>query len=228
MAKKKDLQKRSALEQAQSPHDAGMIGGAAANLVTTLLESGIDGRGPFDSAAEVAAGALASEGSVEKAIKKVVAGHTRLAAIEGFVTGLGGFITLPVALPANVAGFYLLATRQTAAVAKLRGYDIDDPQIRSAILLTLVGADADDLLRKAGVVAPSGAMSNLAAQGLPGPALMMVNKAVGFRLLTQFGKRTLTRLGRGIPVAGGVIGAGLDSALIRSVAKQARQEFPQQ
>lgn len=227
MAKKKDLQKSSALDQAQSPRDAGMIGGAAVSLVTTLLESGIDGRGPFDSAQQVAAEALAGQGSVEKAIKKVVAAHTRLAAVEGFVTGLGGFITLPVALPANVAGFYLLATRQTAAIAKLRGYDIADPQIRSAILLTLVGADADDLLRKAGVVGPTGAMSNLAAQGLPGPALMMVNKAVGFRLLTQFGKRTLTRFGRGIPVAGGVLGAGLDGFLIRSVAKQARQEFPQ-
>lgn len=227
MAKKKDVQKRSALEQAQSPQSGGMIGGAAVSLVTSLLESGIDGRGPFDSADDVAAAALASQGSPEKAIKKVVAGHTRLAAVEGFVTGLGGFITLPVALPANVAGFYLLATRQTAAIAKLRGYDITDPQVRSAILLTLVGADADDLLRKAGVVGPAGAMSNLAAQGLPGPALMMVNKAVGFRLLTQFGKRTLTRFGRGIPVAGGVIGAGLDGFLIRSVAKQARQEFPQ-
>lgn len=227
MAKKKDLQKRSALEQAQSPQGAGMLGGAAVSLVTALLESGIDGLGPFDSAEAVAAEALAGEGSVEKAIKKVVSGHTRLAAVEGFVTGLGGFVTLPVALPANVAGFYLLATRQTAVIARLRGYDIKDPQIRSAILLTLVGADADDLLRKAGVAGPAGAMSNLAAQGLPGPALMMVNKAVGFRLLTQFGKRTLSRLGRGIPIAGGVIGAGLDSALIRSVAKQARQEFPQ-
>ncbi|NLW99994.1 MAG: EcsC family protein [Actinomycetales bacterium] len=230
MAKKKELQKRPALEQAQNPQDGGMLGNAAAGLVTTLLESGIDGRGPFDSAEEVAAQALASEGTPERAIKKVVATHTRLAAIEGFVTGLGGFVTLPVALPANVVGFYLLATREVAAIAKLRGYDITDPQIRSAVLLTLVGADADDLLRKAGVAGAAGTtgkMTSLAAQGLPGPALMMVNKAVGFRLLTQFGKRSLTRLGRGIPIAGGVLGAGLDGFLIRSVANQARQEFPQ-
>ena len=63
-------------------------------------------------------------------------------------------------------------------------------------------------------------------QRLPGPALMVVNKAVGFRLLTQVGKRSLTRLGKAIALAGGVIGAGLDGFLMRSVAKQARQEFP--
>lgn len=65
---------------------------------------------------------------------------------NGFVTSLGGFITMPVALPANVTGFYLLATRMVAAVAKARGYDLTQPHIRSAVLLSLVGADADDLL----------------------------------------------------------------------------------
>src|SRR5690606_18209609 len=136
------------------------------------------------------------------------------------------FITLPVALPANVAGFYLLATRQTAAIAHLRGYDLADPHIRSAVLLTLVGSESEDLLKKAGVVAPTSMMTNLATQRLPGPALMVVNKAVGFRLLTQVGKRSLTRLGKAIPLAGGVIGAGLDGTLMRSVAKRAREEFP--
>ncbi|HHU11096.1 MAG TPA: EcsC family protein [Intrasporangiaceae bacterium] len=223
--KKKAVQQRSALEQAQHP-DGGFLGGTATSLVQSLLEAGIDGKGPFDSAEQVAREALGSEGSVEKAVAKVISAHTRLAAVEGFLTGLGGFITLPVALPANVLGFYLLATRQAAAIAYLRGYSLADPQIRSAVLLSLVGSDGDELLKKAGVVAPTSAMTNLAAQRLPGPALMVVNKAVGFRLLTQVGKRSLTRLGKAIPLAGGVIGAGLDGFLMRSVAKQARQEFP--
>ena len=37
-----------------------------------------------------------------------------LGAASGFVTSLGGFITVPVALPLNVLGFYLIATRMTA------------------------------------------------------------------------------------------------------------------
>ncbi|MDO5501960.1 MAG: EcsC family protein [Actinomycetia bacterium] len=227
MARKKK-QQQSALEQARSGQEAGLLAGPAIRLAENLLDSGIDGRGPFDSAEKVAQEALESEGSVEKAIDKVISHHTRLGAAEGFLTSVGGFITLPVALPANVAAFYLLATRMTAAVARLRGYDITDPHIRSAILLTLMGSDSTDLLKKAGVVAPTGAMANLAVQRLPGPAVMMVNKAVGFRILTQVGKRSLTRLGRAIPLAGGVIGAGLDGFLMRSISQQARQEFPQQ
>lgn len=228
LIKKDDRQetKRSAIEQAQNPEDPGLVGGAAVSLVTRLLDSGIDGRGPLGSAEQVAADALAKAGTPEQAVRRVVSNHVRLAAAQGFVTSLGGFITLPVSLPANVAGFYMVATRMTAAVAHLRGYDIRDPQIRSAVLLTLVGAESEDLLRKAGTVAPPSAMANLAAQGLPGPALMMVNKAVGFQILTQVGKTSLSRFGRAVPVIGGALGAGVDGMLMKSVGKQAQEEFP--
>ncbi|MEO7069114.1 MAG: hypothetical protein ABI131_01325 [Nostocoides sp.] len=219
---------RSALDQAQDgPKDQGLIGNSTTRVVETLLDTGIDGKGPFDSAAKVADTALRKHGGdVERAVSAVVAGHVKLAAAGGFVTSVGGFITLPVALPANVLGFYLVSTRMTAAVARLRGYDIANPQIRSAILLTLVGAEADDLLAKAGMVAPSGALSNLAAQRLPGPALMVLNKAVGFRLLSTAGKKTLGRFGRKTPLVGGVIGAGMDGYLLHRIGENARGEFP--
>jgi hypothetical protein len=219
-------QTQSALEQAQAGRqDSGMFGGAVAGFIENLLDTGIDGRGPFDSAQKVADVRRAEKPDAEEAIDAVVRSHLKLAAAGGFVTGLGGFITLPVALPANVLEFYLLATRMVAATAALRGYDIKQPEIRSAILLTLVGADSDDLLKKAGVMS-TGRLANLAAQRLPGPALMVVNKAVGFRLLSTVGKKTLARFGRGVPVIGGVLGAGLDGYLLKRIADHARHEFP--
>ena len=228
VAKDQVAQTRSALEQAQAgPQDQGFVGNHAAKMVENLLDTGIDGKGPFDPAASIAASALTkNRGNVEEAIDDVVNSHLKLAAAGGFVTSLGGFITLPVALPANVLGFYLLATRMTAAVASMRGHDLTQPQIRTAVLLTLVGADADDLLAKAGMVSPTGRLTNLAAQRLPGPALMVLNKAVGFRLLSTAGKKTFSRLGRNVPLVGGVVGAGLDGWLMKRISENARREFP--
>ena len=145
---------------------------------------------------------------------------------DELVTSLGGFITLPVALPVNLLGFYLLATRMTAAVARVRGHDIRSEQIRTAVLLTLVGAEADDLLRKANMVVPGGTLSNLAAQRLPGPALMVVQKAIGFRLLAQVGKSTFARLGRLVPIIGGAIGGGLDAYMLHRFSMNAKRQFP--
>ena len=201
------------------------LAGSATRLVERLLDVGIDGKAQFDSAATVAEHARAKAGSDEKAIDAIVGDHLKLAAAGGFVTGLGGFVTLPVALPANVAGFYIIATRMAAAIAHLRGYDLHQKEVRSAVLLSLVGADSDDLLKKAGY-ASTGRLSSLAAERLPGPVLMAVNKGVGFRLLTQVGKKTLGRFGRGVPLVGGVIGAGLDGYMIKQIADHVRSEFP--
>jgi hypothetical protein len=197
----------------------------ATQLVARLVDAGIDGVGPLDPAATVAERALSARGGdAEAAIDDVVALHTKLAAAGGFVTGLGGFITLPVALPANVVGFYGIATRMVAATAHLRGYDLSRDEVRTAVLLVLVGVDADSILTKAGM-SPMGRVAGLAMRRLPAPALMVLNKGIGFRLLSQIGRKGLGRLGRGVPLAGGIIGAGLDWRLVRKVARDARSEF---
>lgn len=214
-----------------APEDAGPLDAVANAFVNRIMDAGIDGVGPLSSASEVAAAALAKHrGNVDKAVKEVVSDHVRLAGAGGFVTGLGGIITMPVSLPANVLGFYTIATRMVAAVAELRGYDVSSQGARAAVLLTLVGADADDLLKKAGLGAVtgmtgSGRLARLAVSKMPRAAGMMINKAVGFRLLTTVGGRALARFVRFVPVAGGIVGAGLDGLLMKRIADHARKEF---
>jgi hypothetical protein len=200
--------------------------GASTGMFEHLMDAGIDGRGRFESAQKVADLALAQHPQPERAIDAIVRSHLLLAASGGFITSVGGFLTMPIALPANLLEFYLLATRMVAGIASTRGYDVRQPEVRSAVLLALVGADADDLLKKAGF-ATSGRLVNLAAQRLPGPVLMAVNKAVGFRLLSQVGRKSMARLGKMVPLVGGVVGAGVDSYLLARIADHARQEFPQ-
>ena len=205
--------------------DDSPVAGATTHLIERLMDIGIDGRGPFRSAHGVAEFALAEHREVEPAIDALVRSHLRLVAANGFVTGLGGFAAIPIALPANVLGFYLVATRMVAGIASSRGHDIDQPDVRSAVLLALVSADADDLLGRAGD-AGAGRLVNLAAQRLPGPVLMAVRKGVMFRLLARIGKKSFSRFGRVVPVAGGLVGAGLDAYLLKRIADHARLEFP--
>jgi hypothetical protein len=198
---------------------------ATSPMIERLMDLGIDGRGMFFSAQRVADVAVAEHLETESAIDAMVRSHLRLGAASGFVTSVGGFVALPIALPANVLGFYLVATRMVAGIATIRGHDIGQADVRSAILLALVGADADDLLSKAGG-AGTGRMVNLAAERLPGPALMAVRKGVAFRLLCRIGKKSMSRFGKAVPVVGGVVGAGLDTYLLRRIADHARTEFP--
>lgn len=207
---------------------AGTTDQIAESFVKQLARGGLDGVGPLAPAREVAEQALTDRGSVEAAIAEVVADHTRLAAVSGFVTSLGGFIVLPVAVPANLLGFYTLATRMVAAIAHLRGHDTTQPETRIAVLTTLTGDDIGRVLSRAGMVLPAGGVTTSWLRRMAPSVTTMVNKAIGFRLLVGAGERALVKLGRAIPLAGGVIGGTIDVALIRSIARHARREFPPQ
>lgn len=215
-----------ALERARAGSETGLTG-AATRLIERLLDVGIDGKGPFDSAHTIADRALAQAGGDrDEALRSIERTHRRIGGVGGLVTGIGGFFTMLVSLPANVVEFYLVGTRMTAATARVRGYDIDQPEIRSAVLLTLVGADSEDILKKAGLHAAGGKLGSLAFDRLPAPALMVLNKAIGFRLIARVGQGALARLGRAVPIVGGVFGGLLDAYMLGRIAKQAAREFP--
>ena len=187
------------------PRRGDAAAGAATRMVERLLDVGIDGRGPFDSAQRVADVAVADHVDADRAI------DARRAQPPAARRGRrlphrarAASSRCRVALPANVAGVLPRGDAHGGVPSRrARGYDIRRPEVRSAVLLALVGADADDLLSSAGLrpsaFSPTGRLADLAAQRLPGPALMVVNKGVGFRLLTQVGKKSLTRLGKAVP-----------------------------
>lgn len=211
--------------QTQQDADPSTLDRAATALVDRLVALGIEGAGPLSSAQELADKARAKHGDVDSAIDAVVSASRRQAAVGGFVTGLGGFVTLPVALPANILGFYVIATRMVAATAALRGFDVSDPKVRAAVLLVLSGEDASKVLSRVGIRGSGGMVTRVLSSQLPTSAAMLVQKGVGFQLVTKLGTGLLRRLGRAVPLAGAVVGATGDVWLVRRIAATARTEF---
>lgn len=157
-------------------------------LVGRLIEFGIGGGGPLKGAVEVADEHLmAAGGDREEAIRRLIATHVRLAAASGFVTGLGGIATLPVTVPAAMAGLYVVGTRMAAGIAQLRGYDTSTEEVRSAILVALLGSAGAATLKKAGVEIGTRSAA-VALERLPGRVLVELNKKVGYRLVTKAGE----------------------------------------
>ena len=197
----------------------------ADKLVSNILSVGVDGAGRFKSARQIAEEHRTHYVDVEVAIAKVIATHARVVTATGFATGLGGIALLPVAIPTDVATFYAYAGRCAAAVAYLRGYDIESDEVRSVVLLSLVGAGGVAAASKAGV--ELGTKTAMAAlKKLPGKALIEINKKVGFRLLTKGGTKGVVNLGKVVPVIGGVVGGAVDGTSTRAVGAVARRAFP--
>lgn len=198
---------------------------AGQKLADQVLSTGVDGVGPVKGAVEIAEEHLRQHGDVEVAIDKLVATHTRLVAASGFASGVGGAFTMAVAVPADVAVLYALAARCAAGIAHLRGHDVDSDEVRSVILMSLLGSAGAGVLSESGIKIGNKALLS-AVKRVPGRTLTQINQKVGFRLVTKFGTKGVINLGKLVPVAGGGIGAAFNVVTMRSVGSYARRNFP--
>jgi hypothetical protein len=190
-----------------------------------MLNVGVDGKGAWKGSVEVAEQHLAKHRDVEKAIQRLIATHLRITSSTGFVSGLGGLITLPVAISADFTVLWLTQARLAGAIAHLRGYDVRSDEVRSVVLISLLGSSATEALSAAGVeIGTKSAVSVI--QKVPGRVLIEINKKVGFRLITKAGTKGVINLTKLAPIAGGLAGGGVNFVSTRAVGLWAKKNFP--
>jgi hypothetical protein len=197
---------------------------SADGLTQWLLRQAVEGLPPLESASRLAERVRADprHASHEARLEALVRREMAKTFTAGFVTGMAGLITLPVALPASLGATWVLQARMAAALASLWGHDLADPWVHSTVLLSLVGGGAPETLRRAGVRAGEWAATRLVGR-LSEEALLGINRRVGFRLLTTASSRGAITLSRVVPVVGALTAGVVDAYGCRAVAKQANQ-----
>ncbi|CAM3267180.1 hypothetical protein BST27_09680 [Mycobacterium intermedium] len=191
-------------------------------FVNKVLAAGVSGFGPYKSATEVAEELRAEYDDPEAAIARLIEKHRVRVASSGFASGVAGFATLTVALPADVTAFHMLCARMSAAIAVLRGYDLDAEEVRTAILVSLLGRGAAKVLSDVGVEIGTAVPS---LRELSKKNLLKLEMKVGRRLIRKFATKGPVRLIRGIPVVGGGVGAGMNAVALNRIAKAAKEIF---
>lgn len=178
----------------------------------------------FGTSQEMAQKYLDKYGSVNAAIDHMVNWQITSAATAGFVTSLGGLATMPLTLPANIAGVMAIQLRMIGAIAELGGFHEQTEEKKTGMYLCLLGSQAGNALSKtAGQFAVKFATASL--KKLPGTVLTKINKAVGFRLVTKFGEKGLVNIHKAIPILGGVVGGSIDALSTYAIAKAAKALF---
>ena len=143
---------------------------------------------------------------------------------SGFVTGLGGLLTLPFALPAGFAGSWVVQARMAAAIARIYGHDLQSERIRTLIVATLVGDSITEIATASGIRIGSG-VAKAAADKVSRRGFGEFSKRVGSRLLAKAGQKSSVNLMKGVPLIGGIAGGTLDAVACRIVGKHARVLF---
>lgn len=194
------------------------------DVLNWSYDKAVQGVAGLDSAYDLADDYLKQEGSLYSQANSLIRWQNTKAGTSGFLTGLGGIITLPVAIPANVASVMYVQIRMIAAIAHMGGYNLNDDRVKSLVFLCLTGNAAKDILKDVGIVVGKKLAEN-AIKNISGKTIVAINKKVGFRLLTKFGEKGVINLGKAIPLLGGVVGATFDSVSTNTVGNIARDTF---
>jgi hypothetical protein len=211
---------------ALAPKVTNLAPGLTASFVHQALDKAIAGVGPLPSAASAADKQLAEQhGDVEDAIHEVIENHVRLAGAQGFLTNIGGLVTMAVTVPVNLSGLALIQCRMVAGIAHLRGYDLADPRTRDAILACLLGEER--ILRMLTSRTLPGTPMEIAAAAAHDPALdRQLGTEVASELVARAtGKRLAATVGRRVPVVGGMVGAGTDAFVTWKIGRYVDREF---
>ena len=198
----------------------------ATKILGQILQLGIKGGPGLSSARELGDKYLnnpAYHSKLER-IEALIKWEERKNFTTGFVTSLGGIMTLPVAIPASLGLNWILQTRMVAAMAHIGGFDIDDPPVRMSIAVCLLGKkgkeilnqnleDLETYIRKRGLTS------------IPSRTLSVVNQAVASKLMQIAAQKGLSRISKAIPVIGGVVGGVIDYRTCKETAQFAKELF---
>ncbi|MGY4718831.1 EcsC family protein [Naumannella huperziae] len=195
----------------------------AGGALRRVLELAIDGIGVLPGARTAAGRHLERVGQAEGAIDGVISQHVALAGAQGFATNVGGMLTLPISIPTNLTGLAVLQTRMVAGVAHLRGYDLEKGQVRTALLMCLLGADS---LERAEESIPRRPMI-VATAPVFDPRLdrKIATLVVGHLSTRVTGKQAALMFTKRVPVLGGGVGAAVDGWETRATGLFAKQEL---
>jgi hypothetical protein len=199
----------------------------ALQLVRWLTERAIAGVPPLVSSAEVLAQEYVNDARFRdpgERIDSLIHWETTKNFTSGFLTGLGGLLLLPIALPASFGAAWVIQARLAGAIARIGGHDLNSDGVRTLVVACLVGDALDNVSKAAGVQIGKGLAKGLLRQ-IPGRVLVEVNRRIGYRLLAMAGEKGAAGLVKAVPFVGGVVGGTFDAYACRAVGKAAKELF---
>ena len=162
--------------------------------------------------------------TTEQACKAMIKNQIIKCTTSGFLTGFGGFITLPITLPANITSVLYVQMRMIACSAYMAGFDLNSDETQTFVYACLAGIAVNEMLKQAGIKFGV-KLTNSLIKKIPAKVLTKINQKVGFRFITKFGTKGVINMGKLVPGVGAVIGGSLDLIETKAIGDRTYKWF---
>lgn len=182
-----------------------------------LYDKAVSGIAGIESAEMLASRYLEdASGDVQLAARNLIHWESIKAGSSGFLSGIGGVVTLPVTLPLNITSVLFLQTRLVAAIACLGQHRLSDERIRALAGLCLCGSAAKALLQE---------LSLQVVDRWTSVVTQQVTEKTLALLATRAGLVSAENMVRLVPLAGGIVSGAVDMLSTRTIGCIASTTF---
>ena len=125
----------------------------ALQLVRRILHQAIDGVAPLSSASDLAAEYLIDQSydNRDERVDALIRWEAAKNFTSGFLTGLGGVVTLPVTIPSALGASWIIQARMCGAIAAIYGHSLNEDRVRTLVLLAIIGDSGKEILKDLGI-----------------------------------------------------------------------------
>ena len=145
---------------------------------------------------------------VEHGVRAMLNRQVAKCTASGVITGIGGFATLPLSIPANVSSILYMQMRMIACAAYMAGRDLSNVGTQALVYACLAGISGGELEARASVTSSQKLKIKAAS-----------------RLAKKLGEKGVLNLVKLIPVVGAGVNGGVDFLQSRTVADRAYRMF---
>lgn len=153
--------------------------------------------------------------------KKIVSRKSMKNGLVGAATGVGGLITLPVAIPADLIASWKIQIFMAISIAHVYGHNVKTADLKTDIYLILAGDSAKELLKRFGIEVSKGVTRKAIDKYITIEVMKQIWKIIPQKILTKAGEKSLTSFMKMVPLVGAPVGYLFDWVSAQTVGKTA-------
>jgi uncharacterized protein (DUF697 family) len=134
---------------------------------------------------------------------------------SGALTGLGGGLVMLVGVPADVSFSLYSQVKLASTLFTIYGVDTREKSAQPLVLAAAAGVTVSELATRLGTSAGTKAIKS-ALLSVPGKVFTEINKALGIKLISKAGEKTLVNVAKLMPFVGGVVGGTVNGVMMNA------------
>ena len=145
--------------------------------------------------------------------------------LVGAITGVGGLITLPLAIPADLIASWKIQAFMAFAIAYVYGQTASSTDLKTDLYIIIAGDSAKEALKRFGIEAGKIVTKKMIQKYITIDIMKGIWRVLSRKIITKAGTKSLTSFTKMIPGVGAVIGFAFDYASAQTVGKYAIQYY---